>query len=49
MSARSRSDSNLCLRFDGTETESLNHTDSDSSSCQRVEAKPTGEGLSNCD
>ena len=49
MSARSRCNSNLCLSFDGTEIESLNHTDFDNSSCERVVAKPTGEGLSNCD
>ena len=49
MSARSHSNSNLCLRFDGTEIESLNHTDFDNLSCERVVAKPTGEGLNNCD
>ena len=49
MSARSRSNSNLCLRFHGTEIKSPNHTDFNNLSCERVVAKPTGEGLSNCD
>ena len=46
MSARSRSNSNLCLRFDGTEIESQNHTDFDNLSCERVVAKPTGDLVS---
>ena len=41
MSARSRGNS--------TEIESPNHTDFNNLSCERVVAKPTGEGLSNCD
>ena len=49
MSARSFSNSNLSLKFVGTEIESQNHTDFDNLSCERVVAKPTGEGLSNCD
>ena len=49
MSAPSRSNSNFGLTFDGTEIQSLNHTDFDNLSCERVVAKPTGEGLSNCD
>ena len=61
MSARNRSNSNLCLRFVprsnpktipiliSTEIESQNHTDFDNLSCEQVVAKPTGEGLSNCD